>query len=427
MPAKPGQTLAHYRIVEKIGEGGMGVVWKAVDTTLDREVAIKVLPEAFAGEVERLARFEREAKVLATLNHPNIAGIYGLHEHDGIHFLAMEMVAGEELAARVDRGPIPLAEALDIGGKIADALEAAHAAGIIHRDLKPANVKLTPDGKVKVLDFGLAKALASDPASGDPDPGMSPTMTSAGTIAGMILGTAAYMSPEQARGQPVDVRADVWAFGVVLFEMLCGKRLFDGKTVSDTLASVLKIEPDWKDLPDDTPPAVRRLLRRCLAKEPEDRLHHIADARIEIRDALSGDSPDEIKFSGTPQAQARGSRVLPWAIAALGVVIAAGALYALEHNVERLADDHANAQRLAAGLQELGLKVNPFPETNIVIFEVDQALATVQEFMGALDREGVKVSYPGEHTIRMVTHRHIDSGEIDQALSRVSNVAKQLR
>jgi len=327
MPAKPGQTLAHYRIVEKIGEGGMGVVWKAVDTTLDREVAIKVLPEAFAGEVERLARFEREAKVLATLNHPNIAGIYGLHEHDGIRFLAMEMVAGEELAARVDRGPIPLAEALDIGGKIADALEAAHAAGIIHRDLKPANIKLTPDGKVKVLDFGLAKALASDPASGDPDPEMSPTMTSAGTIAGMILGTAAYMSPEQARGQPVDVRADVWAFGVVLFEMLCGKRLFDGKTVSDTLASVLKIEPDWKDLPDDTPPAVRRLLRRCLAKEPEDRLHHIADARIEIRDALSGDSPDEIKFSGTPQAQARGSRVLPWAIAALGVVIAAGALW----------------------------------------------------------------------------------------------------
>jgi serine/threonine protein kinase/Tol biopolymer transport system component len=329
MSLAPDQTLLHYRMIEKIGEGGMGVVWKAVDTTLDREVAIKVLPEAFAEEGERLARFEREAKVLASLNHPNIAGIYGLHAEDGIHFLALEMVEGEELAARIDRGPMPFAEALEIGRQIAEALEAAHGAGIIHRDLKPANVKLTPDGKVKVLDFGLAKALASDPGSDEPDPGMSPTMTSAGTIVGMILGTAAYMSPEQARGYPADTRADVWAFGVVLFEMLCGKRLFTGKTVSDTLASVLKIEPDWKDLPDETPSAVRRLLRRCLAKEPEDRLHHIADARIEIRDVLAGDSPDEPVIAATspePEPAPRSS-VVPWSVAALGVVLAAVALW----------------------------------------------------------------------------------------------------
>jgi Tol biopolymer transport system component len=324
---EPGQTLLHYRIVEKLGEGGMGVVWKAVDTTLDRQIAIKVLPEAFARDVERLARFEREAKVLAALNHPNIAGIYGLHEHDGNRFLAMELVPGEELAARIDRRPMPLAEALDIGRKIAEALEAAHAAGVIHRDLKPANIKLTPDGKVKVLDFGLAKALTSDPISGETDVGLSPTMTSAGTVVGMILGTAAYMSPEQARGQTVDTRADVWAFGVVLFEMVCGKRLFYGKTVSDTLASVLKIEPDWNDLPDETPPGVRRLLRRCLAKEPEDRLHHIADARIEIREALAGGSPEELDGAEAVAEPKHERSFLPWAVAVLGIAIAGVALW----------------------------------------------------------------------------------------------------
>ena len=259
MTVEPGSELLHYRIVEKIGEGGMGVVWKAVDTTLDRQVAIKVLPEAFAREVERLARFEREAKVLAALNHPNIAGIYGLHEHDGNRFLAMELVPGEELAAHIDRRPMPLAEALDIGRKIAEALDAAHAAGVIHRDLKPANIKLTPDGKVKVLDFGLAKALTSDPISGEIDVGLSPTMTSAGTVVGMILGTAAYMSPEQARGQPVDQRADIWAFGCVLYEMLSGLRTFNADTLSDTLALILRDEPDWSMLGPSLPSPIRRL------------------------------------------------------------------------------------------------------------------------------------------------------------------------
>jgi hypothetical protein len=213
MPVEAGQNLLHYRVVEKIGEGGMGEVWKAQDTTLGREVAIKILPEAFAAHPERLARFEREAKLLAALNHPSIATIHGLHEADDVRFLAMELVDGEDLAQRLKGGALPRAEALTIGLRVAEALEAAHERGIVHRDLKPANVLVTPDGKVKVLDFGLARAFETDPASGEVSPTMSPTLTSAGTVAGMILGTAAYMSPEQARGHTADNRADVWALG----------------------------------------------------------------------------------------------------------------------------------------------------------------------------------------------------------------------
>jgi len=257
---QPGTVLAHYRLSEKIGAGGMGEVWKAVDTTLDREVAIKVLPTAFSEDHDRLARFEREAKVLASLNHPHIAGIYGLHEDSGLRFLAMEYVPGEDLTARLERGPLPAEEALAIAESVAIGLEAAHARGVVHRDLKPANIRL--DGaKVKILDFGLAKAL--DPDS-SPDKGgdltHSPTITAFGTVAGVILGTATYMSPEQARGKTVDRRADIWAFGVLLHEMLAGKPLFHGESVSETLAAVIMSEPDMNVLPANTPRKVRRLI-----------------------------------------------------------------------------------------------------------------------------------------------------------------------
>ena len=290
MALQPDQTLLHYRLVEKIGEGGMGVVWKAVDTTLDREVAIKVLPAMLSGDTERLARFEREAKLLGSLNHPNIATIHGLHADGEIRFLSMELVDGDDLSERLSRGPVPQDEAIGIAKQIADGLEAAHEAGVIHRDLKPANVKIGTDGRVKVLDFGLARAFDASPASGSGEvsPTMSPTLTSAGTIAGMILGTAAYMSPEQARGHHVDNRADVWAFGVVLYEMLSGRTAFKGDTVSDTLASVLKLDPDFDALPATVPHRIRTLVTRCLQKDRKHRLHHIADARIALEETIAG-------------------------------------------------------------------------------------------------------------------------------------------
>ena len=280
MIPSPGGTLLHYRLLEKIGEGGMGVVWKAVDTTLDREVAIKVLPPVFAENAERLARFEREARLLASLNHPNIATVHGLHEDRGVRFLAMELVTGQDLARRLARGPLPIRETLDVARQVATALEAAHENGVVHRDLKPANVLLTPDGTVKVLDFGLAKALL--PESPETDLSRSPTMTARMTGAGVILGTAAYMSPEQARGREVDKRADVWAFGCVLYEMLTGGAPFKGDTVTDVLARVLEREPEWGALPRAVPPQVRRLLLRCLQKDALERLRDIGDARIEL-------------------------------------------------------------------------------------------------------------------------------------------------
>ena len=286
MSLAPDRILSHYRLVDKIGEGGMGVVWRARDTTLDREVAIKVLPDVVAADPGRLARLEREAKLLASLNHPNIATVYGFHESGGVRFLAMELVAGEALGTRLARGPMPVREFLMVGRQIAEALETAHEHGVIHRDLKPANILLGPEDHVKVLDFGLARAFEADGAA-TRGASLSPTVTSGGTLAGEIFGTAAYMSPEQARGAPVDKRSDIWSFGAVLWEMLTARRLFEGETVSDILAAVLREEIDWNALPKATTPAVRHLLERCLTRDRKQRLHDMADARIEIEEILA--------------------------------------------------------------------------------------------------------------------------------------------
>jgi eukaryotic-like serine/threonine-protein kinase len=312
MPLAPGTRLANYEIVSPIGAGGMGEVYRARDTSLKRDVALKLLPETFAADSERLARFQREAEVLASLNHPNIAGIHGLAETDGIKALVMELVEGEDLADRIARGAIPMDEALPIARQIAEALEAAHELRIVHRDLKPSNIKLRPDGTVKVLDFGLAKDWAAAGTAA------SPTITSpALTEIGVILGTAAYMSPEQARGLAVDKRTDVWAFGCVLFEMLTGHRAFAGETLSDVLVRIIEHEPDWQLLPVRTPAAVRRLLHRCLEKDPKRRLDSAAVARIEIDEAAKEPRPGAEREGVRP-----GSRWRPllWAATGAGVV-----------------------------------------------------------------------------------------------------------
>jgi Tol biopolymer transport system component len=329
-----GQTLSHYRITAAIGSGGMGEVYRATDTTLGRDVAIKVLPPEVAQDPERLARFEREAHLLASLNHPNIAAIYGLEEADGQPFLALELVEGEDLKERLARGAIPVDEALEIAEQVAEALEEAHSKGIVHRDLKPANVKLSPDGKVKVLDFGLAKAWAGDTADGSSPPralSQSPTLAHTGTVAGVILGTAAYMSPEQARGKAVDKRADIWSFGVLLWEILTGRSLFAGDTVTDVIAAVVKEEPDLAPLPKTTPPAVRRLLSRCLRKDPRTRLPDIGAARLELQDVLSGTAAAAALSSGdvdeVRRAERRGRSRERWAWAAFALVLAGVATF----------------------------------------------------------------------------------------------------
>ena len=322
MPLAPGRELSHYRLLERIGEGGMGVVWKAADTSLGREVAIKVLPEDVAGDPERMARFEREARLLASLNHPHIASVYGVGSAEGVRFLAMELVEGDDLAARIGRGAFPVEEAVEVARQIAEALEAAHERGIVHRDLKPANVKLTPAGQVKVLDFGLAKALegGAEAASGSAA-SISPTITSPMTGANVILGTAAYMSPEQARGKTVDRRADIWAFGCVLYECLTGRRAFGGETVSDTIARILEREPDLKALPGGTPPRVRELLQRCLAKDPKLRLRDIGDARIALDEVLAARSPSgRLLVAEAPGAEGGKRRVPVFTLALAGIV-----------------------------------------------------------------------------------------------------------
>ncbi len=314
-----GTSLGPYKIIEQLGAGGMGEVYRARDTKLDRDVAIKVLPEDLAADPDRLARLEREAKLLASLNHPGIAAVYGLDDDGDQRFIAMELVEGETLAEWISRsGRIEVDEALKIAGQIAEALEAAHDSGVIHRDLKPANVIVTPDGKAKVLDFGLAKAYESGaPASGvSPDLSASPTMMEA-TRTGMILGTAAYMSPEQAKGKPLDKRTDIWSFGTLLFEMLTGRSAFGGEDVSETLAAILKDEPDLGALPADTPAAARRLLSRCLEKDPSLRLRDAGDARLEVLDGLAG---ADVGFD-LPAATAGSPRLVP-ALVATAIVAA---------------------------------------------------------------------------------------------------------
>ncbi len=352
MSLAPGVRFGAYEVLALLGAGGMGEVYSARDPRLGRDVALKVLPSVFAHDPERLARFKREAQVLASLNHPNIAAIYGLEEADGIRALVLELVEGPTLAELIaqpagSKGPgLRIEEALPIARQITDALEAAHEKGVVHRDLKPANIKITPEGIVKVLDFGLAKALdpvapGFGPATGDLT--NSPTMSAAATRAGTILGTAAYMSPEQARGQAVDKRADIWAFGCVLYEMLTGKRAFEGDEVSDTLAAILRAEPDWTALPPSTPATIRRLLRRCLDKNPRERLHDISDARFELKEAIAA-STEVASAQAIPTAAARplpishgrAAAMLALGLVAGGTLAAATVWFALRPTAPRV-------------------------------------------------------------------------------------------
>jgi serine/threonine-protein kinase len=313
-----GQTVSHYRVLGKVGSGAMGVVYRARDTKLGRDVALKILPPAFAADSERMDRFKREAKVLASLNHPNIAAIYGLEDAGGTPALIMELVEGPTLGERARQGPVPLDEVLQIGRQTAEALEAAHERAIIHRDLKPENIKITPEGKVKVLDFGLAKAMEAAGATPE-DLSKSATVNGAETKAGAILGTAGYMSPEQVRGKPVDKRTDIWAFGCVLYELLAGRRAFPGATLSDYIAAVLSKEPAWQVLPEGTPPRLRALVKRCLVKDPQHRLRDIGDARLELEDLLAG--PAEEVATPKPTGVTRRTAIGTLAGAAAGAAV----------------------------------------------------------------------------------------------------------
>ncbi|HEV8200881.1 MAG TPA: protein kinase [Candidatus Polarisedimenticolia bacterium] len=382
MPLLPGTKIGVYELVGPLGAGGMGEVWRARDTRLQRDVAIKVLPEALATEPERLGRLMREAQALASLNHPNIAQIHGLEESGGIRALVMELVDGDDLSVLIARGAMPVGEALPIARQIAEALEAAHEQGIIHRDLKPANVKVRRDGTVKVLDFGLAKVM--DPlasASGSRpggELGLSPTLTAQATRAGVILGTAAYMSPEQARGRAVDRRADVWAFGAVLYEMLTGRRAFEGEDVSFTLANVLKESVDWSPLPGDLPPGVRRLLRRCLEKDPRRRLASMADARLEMEDTETAGATIGAT-SAAASAPARRGLSLPLA---LGLAAAAAlATAALMFSIAP-----APAARKEAGVTRLSVAL---PE-NDVVMETNRGPVAVSP-------DGSMIAFVGSH------------------------------
>ena len=406
MPLAPGHTLAQYRITAAIGAGGMGEVYRATDTKLDRQIALKVLPAEVAQDPERLARFEREAKLLASLNHPSVAHVYGfesatLADGSAVHFLAMELVEGEDLAERLKRGAIPAAEALAIAKQIAEALEEAHEHGIVHRDLKPANVKVTPDGQVKVLDFGLAKAWQG-PGAASADLSQSPTLAHTGTAAGLILGTAAYMSPEQARGRPVDKKSDIWAFGAVLYEMLTGKPLFTGDTISDVLASVLRQEVDWTAMPSSLHPEVRRLLGRCLERTPKSRLHDIADARLVLGDVLAGRAGTAIAPLEAPLRAARWRTRIAWA--ALGALAACGVLLAARAGLEPKAPRPGFAGYSLRRLTEL-----PGPELQPSLSPDGRMLAYASATAGNLDLYLLRAS--GDRSIPLTAGSPADDSQ----------------
>jgi serine/threonine protein kinase len=314
-----GKILAHYEITELLGKGGMGEVYRASDSKLGRDVAIKILPTELSNDPERAARFEREARMLASLQHANIASIYGYENVDNTRFLAMELADGEDLGERLERGPIPVEEVVDLAIQFAEGLEAAHAVGIIHRDLKPANLKVSSAGRLKILDFGLARAYSDDVKS-QAELEHSPTITAAMTQDGVILGTAAYMSPEQARGKPVDHRTDIWGYGIVLFGMLTGQRMFDGETVSDTLAGVLRADIPWDQLPKDTPPTLRRIMERCLDRDPSRRLQAIAEARIALEDLNAGRTDETGQPAGKKRKRGFTRERIVW-IAAVAALI----------------------------------------------------------------------------------------------------------
>jgi len=393
MALASGTHVGPYEITGAIGAGGMGEVYRARDPKLGRDVAIKVLPEAFARDTDRMARFQREAKVLASLSHPNIATIYGLEDSGTTRALVMELVEGPTLADRIKAGPIPVDEAVRIAKQIADALEYAHERGIIHRDLKPANVKVTNDDAVKVLDFGLAKALEGDPSSIDIS--TSPTISRMATMQGVLLGTAAYMSPEQAKAKSVDRRADIWAFGCVLYEMLTGKQAFTGETVTDTLASIIKEDPNWTLLPAATPMRVRVLLQRCLQKDPKQRLRDIGDARISLDEVLSG-APD-LALAGRAEAPAvpLWPRALPWAAAVVLAIVAAAvggiAAWTLKpmpaKPVTRTVITLPTGQRLAA-LNQPALALSP--DGNQLVYVATTQSGMRQIYLRAMDSSEAK-------------------------------------
>ena len=382
MSLSPGTRLGSYEIVAAIGSGGMGDVYEARDARLERSVAIKVLPEALARDAERLARFEREAKLLAQLNHPNVATIHGLESDGKRLFLVMELVPGETLRERIARGRMPLDELVVVFGQIADGLEAAHDKGIVHRDLKPANIKLTPEGKVKILDFGLAKLAGVDSEASGAGDSLSPTLTR-GTALGTILGTAAYMSPEQAKGKPVDARTDLWAFGCVLFEALTGRRAFEGDDVSETLASVLRDEPPWSALPAGTPESLRRLLRRCLEKKRSHRLAHASDARLELEET-DGSAGSVLTTRSRPRRE-----VPAFALGAMVAALLLSGAFVFMKPAPDVAPEHLSMEipetdTLVAG----GLAPVLSPDGSFVVYIASREGRVRRAFVRPLDQDG---------------------------------------